>query len=151
MAGRKSKYYEHVLPELEHIKEWVMSMSEKQIAERLGISEQTLNNYKNEHEELRQALKDGRKALCSELKDSLRKKALGFMYTETKTVIRKEGDKEIRYIEKYEKYAQPDTGAIHLLLKNLDDDWHNDDVKTLDLKAAQVEIQKMKAEMEEWD
>ena len=150
MAGRKSKYETHVEPHLEHIRAWVVSMTEAQIAERLGISEQSLNTYKREHPELMEAIVQGRQDLTTGLKDALRKKAFGYTYTETKTVIRREGDKEIRYIEKYEKVAHPDTGAIHLLLKNIDDNWHNDDSRILELKEMELELRRTKMEQEEW-
>ena len=74
----------------------------------------------------------------------------GFYYTETKTTIRKEGGKEIRTVEKYDKYALPDTGAIHLLLKNCDPEWRNDDKATMDLKKQELEIKKQKADENAW-
>ena len=81
---------------------------------------------------------------------TLKKKAQGFTYEETKTVIRQENGKEVKVIERYKRYAQPDTGSIHLLLKNLDDNWHNDDVPTMNLKKEQLEITKKKAENDIW-
>ena len=60
------------------------------------------------------------------------------------------GGKESKKIEEKEKYAQPDTGAIHLLLKNLDPSWHNDDKQTMELKREQTEIMKQKAEAAQW-
>ena len=56
----------------------------------------------------------------------------------------------IAKVETYKKYAQPDTGAAHLLLKNLDPNWHNDDAETLDIKKKQVELQKQKLEQDNW-
>ena len=49
-----------------------------------------------------------------------------------------------------EKYAPPDTGAIHLLLKNLDDNWRNDDKPTMDLRREKLENDKKKAENADW-
>ena len=84
------------------------------------------------------------------MKASLKKKAKGFHYEETKTSIRQEGGKEVKVIEKYQKYALPDTGAIHLLLKNLDDSWRNDDQATIELKREKMELEKQKAEADNW-
>ena len=42
------------------------------------------------------------------------------------------------------------TQAAHLLLKNLDPNWHNDDAETLDIKKKQVELQKQKLEQDNW-
>ena len=53
-------------------------------------------------------------------------------------------------MEEYEKYAPPDTGAIHLLLKNIDPNWKNDDDRTYELKKKQVEIAEKKADDTNW-
>lgn len=148
--GRKSRYETHVKPRLEEIRQWYQLLNEEQIAKRLGVSQTTFQKYKNEHSELREALKEGREELIENLKMTLKKKAQGFTYEETKTVIRQENGKEVKVIERYKRYAQPDTGSIHLLLKNLDDNWHNDDVPTMKLKKEQLEITKKKAENDIW-
>lgn len=149
--GRKSRYETHVLPYLQQIQEWCQDLDEKQIAvDRLGIAVSTWENYKKKYPELRDALKKGRQNLIGELKTALRKKAKGFTYEETKTTIRDEGGKKVTIVEKFKKYAQPDTGAIHLLLKNLDPSWRNDDQATIDLKRQQLEIAQMKAETDNW-
>lgn len=149
--GRKSKYETHVKPYLSQIEEWYQYLDEQQIAVgRLGIAVSTFENYKKKYPELREALKKGRQHLAGELKASLKKKAKGFYYEETKTITREEGEKRVLVVEKYTKYAQPDTGAIHLLLKNLDPDWRNDDQTTIDLKREQLELAKQKAENDNW-
>lgn len=148
--GRKDRYETYVAPKLKDISKWITTLTEGQIAKKLGIAPCTFQKYKNEHPELQQALIDGCETLKEELKDSLRKKAKGFYYTETKTTIRKEGKLEIRTVEKYEKYAAPDTGAIHLLLKNIDPTWKNDDERTYELKKRQIEAAEKKAEESGW-
>lgn len=148
--GRKSRYESHVKPRLEEIRIWYQLLNESQIAKRLGVSQTTFQKYKAEHAELREALKIGREELIENLKMTLKKKAQGFTYEETKTVIRQENGKEVKVIERYKRYAQPDTGSIHLLLKNLDENWHNDDTPTLKLKREQIEIQKQKADSDFW-
>lgn len=155
--GRKNKYETHVKPYLDQIPEWYKTMTEGEIANRLGVSQSSFDNYKVEHKELLDCLQSCRKELVDELKESLKKKARGFTYTETKeTYMEKEnadGTREkagaIR-VEKTTKYAQPDTGAIHLLLKNLDDTWRNDDRETMNLKREKLELDKQKAESENW-
>lgn len=144
--GRNNKYQTHVRPFLKDIPEWYETLTEAQIARKLGVSVASFENYKNQYEELREALKNGRETLVEDLKASLKMKARGFHYTETKTVIRKEGGKDVKIIEKYEKYAVPDTGAIHLLLKNLDPTWRNDDAETMALKREKLELDKQKSE-----
>ena len=63
--------------------------------------------------------------------------------------LEKDG-KSVKTVEKYKRYAHPDLGAIHLLLKNLDDSWRNDDKTAVDIKKQQLEIQREKAENAAW-
>lgn len=154
--GRKSKYETHVKPFLKDISKWITSLNEEEIAKKkLGISVASFTRYKNEFPELRQALLEGRQNLAIELKETLQKKAKGFYYEEVKTVKihNPDADAEPEWIEKievYRKYAQPDTGAAHLLLKNIDPDWRNDDKETMDIKKKQIELQKQKLEQDNW-
>ena len=148
--GRRGRYESHVQPFLSQIREWYQVLNEAQIAEKLGISATTFEKYKRNHEELRECLRAGRSELIEDLKETLKKKAKGYTYTETKTMIRDENGKKVKVIEEYKKYAHPDTGAIHLLLKNLDENWRNDDQATLDLKREQMEIAREKAEGSNW-
>lgn len=148
--GRKCKYDTHVKPYLDNISLWYQTMTEAQICERLGISVYTFEGYKKQHEELCECLRDSKKKLISDLKETLKKKAKGYEYEETKTTIRQENNKEVKVIEKYKKYAHPDTAAIHLLLKNLDDTWRNDDKSTIEIKREQTDIAKKRAENAEW-
>lgn len=149
--GRKGRYETHVQPFLKDIAKWYVDMDEAEIAKRLGVAVSTWEKYKREHKELRDSLLNGRQELVTELKTALKKKAKGYYYEETKTCIRADASgKEVKIVEKYKKYAHPDTGAIHLLLKNLDDDWRNDDAATMKMKQEQVDIAKEKAENASW-
>ena len=144
--GRKSLYGKLVEPYLEQIKEWYGFMSEGDIAHQLGIQPETFSRYKRDHPELEKVLIEGRKTLVADLKLTLKKKAKGFHYTETKKIMREVGGVETKVVEKYEKYCPPDVGAIHLLLKNLDDEWRNDDKATMDLKKEKLELDRQKHE-----
>lgn len=148
--GRKCRYETHVLPHIEKVREWIQLLTEEQIAKRLGISQRSFQKYKNDHPELAQALKEGRQELVENLKMTLKKKAQGFYYEETKTVVKQEDGAEVKIIERYKKYAQPDTGAAHLLLKNLDDTWRNDDAATMALRREKLELEKQKHEDAAW-
>ena len=144
--GRKNKYETHVSPRLEEIAEWIQLMTEDQIARRLGISPRSFATYKTEHKELQEALQKGTESLVEDLKLTLKKKAKGFTYTERKITVRNVNGKKIRTVEEFERYAQPDTGAIHLLLKNLDGEWRQDDLTTVELKKQKLQLEKDKAE-----
>lgn len=149
--GRKDRYTEQVQPRLSEIPEMVGTMTEEQIAKQLGISRRSFERYKQQHEELRAALKKGREDLVRDLKMTLKRKAKGFFYTEKKTTVRdSEREGKTVTVETFEKYAQPDTGAIHLLLKNLDETWRNDDRETMDLKRQRLEMEKEKNEAQNW-
>lgn len=148
--GRKSRYESHVLPYLEQIRVWIQLLTEDQIAKRLGIAPVSFQRYKNAHPELVQALKEGRAELVENLKMTLKKKAQGYTFEEVKTVVRKEEGGEVKIIERYQKYAHPDTGAIHLLLKNLDNTWRNDDFETMELKRKRLDLDRQKAEDAAW-
>jgi hypothetical protein len=149
-AGRKSKYDTHIKPYMDQIAEWYQDHTEEQIADMLGIAVSTWNMYKRDHPELVQILQDAKKKLITDLKASLKKKAKGFHYEESKHVIKDENGKITDTTEVYKKYAQPDTAAIHLLLKNLDPEWVNDDQSTLELKKKQIELQEKRIEASEW-
>lgn len=148
--GRRDLYDEMVRPRLGEITEWIGVTDEKTIAKKLGISARSFSKYKTEHEELRKALQKGRLALVEDLKISLKQKAKGFSYTERRITEKTEGDKESRVVEVFERYSPPDTGAIHLLLKNLDPTWRQDDRETMDLKARKLDLEEKKTDAEDW-
>lgn len=148
--GRKNKFESHVRPRFEEIKQWYQDMTEAEIVKRLGISVRAWENYKKEYPELTELLKDSKTQLKHELKETLKKKAKGFYYEESKTFIREENGKQVKTIEKHKKYAQPDLGSIHLLLKNLDENWHNDDMTTIKQKNKALELTERRVELEEF-
>lgn len=151
--GRKNKYETHVKPFLNDIPKWYESMTEGQIAKKLGIATSTFESYKLKYSELAERLSRGKEFLIDDLKSNLKMKAQGFKYTETKTIKALDedtGELVVVQIIEQEKYAQPDTGAIHLLLKNLDPAWHNDDQETINIKRKQLEIAEKKAQGDDW-
>ena len=153
--GRKSLYDRKVKPYLDLISEWLETQTEIQVSEKLGIGITTFRRYKTLYPELREAVEDSRLNLISSLKKSLKQKALGYEYEETKiTKIRNpDEDSEEEWIEKieiYKKHCPKDTVAAHLLLKNLDPEWHNDDMTTIKQKQKQLELQEKKIDLDNW-
>ena len=151
--GRRNKFETNVRPFLSEIPKWYDSMTEGQIAKKLGVSVSAFENYKVQYPELKEALHSGKEILSDDLKDTLRKKAKGFYYTETKIVrFEDENGEQVgtARIEETRKYAVPDTGAIHLLLKNIDPNWRNDDQATIDLKKQKLELEAQKVESSNW-
>lgn len=150
-SGRKCKFEVLIKPRLNEIKKMYLTMTETQIAQHFGISIQTWIRYKKRYPELETALTDSKENLVQELKTCLKKKAQGFYFTETtETTITNDLGETTTKTEKKTRYAQPDTGAIHLLLKNLDKDWRNDDLTTVELKKKQMELNERKVESSEW-
>ena len=143
----RNKYETNVKPNLEKISEMALTMTEAQICRVLGVGKDAWIKYKAEHSELAEALKKGRAQLVAELKSTLIRKAKGYEYTEKKQIFK---DGELVAEEVYTKYAHPDTGAAHLLLKNLDDSWRNDDMETVKQKRRQLDIAQQKADDAEY-
>lgn len=145
------KGLDDILQNLDKVEAWTRKgMTEKQIADKFGISRATFWKCKKANADILNALKKGRVDLGDDLKMCLAKKAFGFTYTEKKTITKYGGDNEIKTVEEYERYSPPDVAAIHLLLKNIDKDWRNDDQTTLNLKREKLEMEKAKADAENW-
>lgn len=146
--GRKNKYETHVKPYLADISKWYETMTEGQIAQKLGVSSSSWENYKNAYPELVACLTQGKEFLIDELKTTLRKRAHGYEYQEIKTISEPNEYGEMQVVQMIvtTKHMAPDLGSMHLLLKNLDDDWHNDDRATMDMKKEQLELTRKKVE-----
>ena len=76
--GRPNKYDTHVKPRLEEIKQMALTMTDKEISHVLGIGHSAWCKYKEQYEELTEALKESRQRLVSSLKQTLIEKAMGF-------------------------------------------------------------------------
>lgn len=144
-------YTTHVEPYLDQIPEWYKTMTVRQIAAKLGVSKTTLYNYAADHKELEEALAGGKAGLVDDLKNAIKRRALGYDYKETTvktTESEKNGVETITTTVK--KHMPPDLGSIHLLLKNLDPNWHDADKATLDLRKREVEVKEKRAEADAW-
>lgn len=150
-GGRKGKYETHVKPRFADIEKWLNhGATEKQVAQRLGVAYSSFNDYKNKYPEFLEVLKKRRDGLIDDVRGALVKRALGYEYEEVTTSIRQAGDQEVKIIEKKKRHQPPDVGACHLLLKNLDETWRNDDFETLKRKAKEIELKEKQLEANEW-
>lgn len=145
--GRPNKYYSHIEPKLAEVEKLALSMTEKQIAESLGVGYTAFKDYKKKYPPLATALKKGRETLVNELKSTLIKKAKGFQYEERKIV------KEMGVTTREEittKSSLPDVAAINLLLKNYDkENWANDP-QVLALRKRELELREMQIDANTW-
>ena len=109
----KPKYHKWLEPDgLILLEGWARDgLTEEQIAHNMGISIRTLQNWKQTHVPILQALKKGKEVVDFEVENSLLKKAKGFYETEDR--LDKDGNPfTIR------KYYPPDATALIFWLKN---------------------------------
>lgn len=150
--GQNDVYQTHVEPYLHQIKEWYKTLTLQQIAKKLGIATSTLCKYKNEHPELDEALTVGRDELVEELRASIKKRALGYDWQEVtqEKTLNEDGELVVVKEKIVTKHVPADLGSAHLLLKNLDPDWHDADKTTIKQREKELQIKKQKADASEW-
>ena len=120
-VGRRGKYHEWITEEgLLKIEGWARDgLVDKQIAHNIGVTEQTLNNWKKKYPSLFEALKRGKEVIDRQVENALLKRALGYEYEEVKQIVEKdEKGKDRKRIEKTVKQVIPDTTAQIFWLKN---------------------------------
>jgi len=117
-------------------------LTELQIAGNLGISKTTMEDYKKNYPDFLAAIKKGKEPFIAEVENALAKRALGFEYEETRTYIKYEDGKEVKYQERSKKYYPPDVAACSILLKNKDrGNWSDNPMKT-DMERELLEFKK---------
>lgn len=168
--GRPNKYKSHVEPRLKEVEELCLTMTEKQIAQYLGVGYTSWKQYKLDYPALSACLKKGRQHLVHELRSALIQRAKGYDYTETKTTavgmkvsenmraaliesgVKPEdidGAKIIK-TEVTKKHAHPDVAALNLALKNYDkENWANDP-QMLALREKELALRERQVENNEW-
>ena len=120
-GGRPSKFDEKITANIELIKKYYrFGLTDRQVAQLIGITEQTLNNYKKE-KEFFESLKNEKQIADMEVVASLYKRATGYEYDE----IYQEGSPDgkdsgikIKTIKKTRKHIAADTTAIIYWLRN---------------------------------
>lgn len=151
MAGRRNLYDTNIKPNFEQIEKMLNDgASEKQVAEALGVSYASFNNYKAQYEELDDLCRKPRTKLIDDLRSALVKRALGFAYEEKKQYIKEDEDgSKAKYTEITTKQALPDTTAIFGAL-NIYDPEYVKDKKNYDLKKQELELRREMAENKDW-
>ena len=150
--GRKSVYETLIKPRFTEINEWLRNgATEYQVYSNLGVGKDAYFKYKREKPEFNELITNAKKSLIIQLRGALMKRAMGYMYTETKTVTTTEDDgTETVRVERTEKYAHPDVAAINLSLKNYDpDNWANDPAY-VKIKQEELELKKKAFELNNW-
>lgn len=96
-------------------------LTNEQIAQKMGVTRQTLHNYTSKYPELKQAIKKGKEVVDVEVENSLLKRALGYQYTEEtiERIFNKETKEHEMVVTKtVTKEMPPDTTAQIFWLKN---------------------------------
>ena len=150
--GRPTKYDFAVKPHLEKINEWVRAgATNEEVAKALGIATSTLCEYKTKYKELSDAFTRGRSVVVCDIKAALLKKALGFHYTEKKTFTKiDEKNGLTSYTEEVEKYCVPSETAAAMMLRNIDENYKDNDDLTVRLRKQEAELKQKIAEAKNW-
>lgn len=114
----KGKYEEWLTDEgLLIIEGWARDgLVDKQIAHNIGITEQTLNVWKNKYPSLFESLKRGKEVIDRQVENALLKRALGYTYDEVTQEMMESGKLGITKV--VTKQVVPDTTAQIFWLKN---------------------------------
>lgn len=93
-------------------------LTDEQISKNMSISYSTFREWKKKYSALSAALKKGKTPVDFEVENALLKRAMGFEYEETETIIEEVDGKQRERIKKIKKVALPETSAIIFWLKN---------------------------------
>lgn len=153
--GAKSKYEQQVKPYLDLINQKVsQGVTEDEIAKALNISVASLNNYKRQHQELKEALsKNKGAAVLQGLVNAGIKGATGYYVEEETTtiVLDKDGNpKKTKVINKRWIPANPSLNIFYAKNFGKDEGFVSDPLD-YELKKADHELKKKLAEDENWD
>ena len=124
--ARRDSYEVRVKPKLELVIGWCRrGLSNEQIAENLGISVQSFDNYMKRYEEFADAVDKGREPLEIHVENALVKRALGYSYKEVtrerKQVVNPEtGETEFKLVvtKSVTKHVIPDVQAQQYYLEH---------------------------------
>lgn len=116
----KGKYQEWLEQDsLLMIEGWArQGLTDEQIAKNMGIGLTTLKQWKKKYRPIWTALKKGKAPVDFEVENALLKRAIGFEYEETETIIEEIDGKQKKRVKKIKKVALPETSAIIFWLKN---------------------------------
>lgn len=133
---------------LKRINAWVRDgLSDAQVAKNMGISKTTFYDWIGKYPAISDSVKKGKEPIDFEVENALLKRALGYDYEETKTIItlNAKGEREKKVI-KTQKHISPDPTAAIFWLKNRQPEKWRKTTKIFEDKTK-VEIGKLNAEM----
>lgn len=98
-------------------------LTDEQIANNIGITRSTLNEWKKKYSVISDTLKKGKEVVDIEVENALLKRALGYSYTETRT--KTENGKITETITIMKEVAPDTTAQIYWLNNRKSDKWRN--------------------------
>lgn len=119
--GRKGKFADWMTPDgLTMIQGFARDgMTDAQIAQKIGISTQTLYDWEKRFPEFLDALKKGKAPVDIEVENALLKRALGYDYEEVITEIEDLGEgRQKKHVRKITKHQPGEVSAQIFWLKN---------------------------------
>jgi hypothetical protein len=139
---------------------WVWSLAlegltDKEIAQRMGIAKSTLNKWKLEHPSFSDSIKQGKAGPDAKVVKSLYQRAIGYDYEEREVILDTVSGRPTR-IKQTKKHVPPDVTAGIFWTKNrMSDQWRDNkkfeqeridiEHKRLALEYEKLEIYKQKA------
>lgn len=156
MAGRKNKYEEMVKPYLEDINKKIREgVTESEIARALGISVASLNNYKQSHQELREALSRNKGAdVLQDLVNEGIKASKGYWVEEESTTYGRDEDGQVvvksKTINKKWIPANPVLHKFYALNFGQAEGLVNDPLE-YELKKAKQKFDEEQAKLKNWE
>ena len=116
----KGKYHEWLQQDnLLMIEGWArQGLTDEQIASNIGIGTTTFYTWVDRFPVIRESLKKGKAPVDFEVENALYKRAVGFEYEETETLIEEVNGETKKKVKRIKRTALPDTSAIIFWLKN---------------------------------
>lgn len=113
-GGRPTKYDPAICETVKKL--CLLGATDKEMADILGVCEQTFNSWKGQHPEFLEALKEGKGVADANVAHRLYQRAMGYSHPAVKIVADAKSGAEVQvpYIEHY----PPDTTACIFWLKN---------------------------------
>ena len=130
-------------------------LTDKQIANNIGINVATLYVWKNKYPEIDEALKKGKAIPDYEVENALYKRAIGYEYEERKEIQEVVDGQLKKKVEVTKKHMPADSTAMIFWLKNRQPDkWQNvasavKDRNRVEMEKAQAEAELAKVEAQE--
>nr|DAW83572.1 MAG TPA: terminase small subunit [Caudoviricetes sp.] len=93
-------------------------LTDEQIASNIGIGTTTFYTWVDRFPVIRESLKKGKAPVDFEVENALYKRAVGFEYEETETLIEEVNGETKKKVKRIKRTALPDTSAIIFWLKN---------------------------------